>query len=49
MAALRILLEPTIARPGFGPVLAAGYTLVIREWTDNEPSYLHIHRSDDEG
>jgi hypothetical protein len=23
--------------------------LVIREWTDSGPSYLHIHHSDDEG
>ena len=22
--------------------------LVVREWTDSGPSYLHIHRSDDE-
>jgi mannose-6-phosphate isomerase-like protein (cupin superfamily) len=48
MAAARLLLEPTIATPGFGPVSAAGETLVIREWTDSGPSYLHIHRSDDE-
>jgi hypothetical protein len=48
VAASRFLPEPTIARPGFGPVSAAGDTLVIREWTDSGPSHLHIHRSDDE-
>ena len=41
-------LEPIIAKPGFPPVAAAGETLVIREWSDFGPSYLHIHRSDDE-
>ena len=48
MAVSRALLEPTIARPGLRPVLAVGKTLVIREWTDSGPSYLHIHHSDDE-
>jgi quercetin dioxygenase-like cupin family protein len=48
MAVSRVLLEPTIAKPSVGPVSAAGETLVIREWTDSGPSYLHIHRSDDE-
>jgi hypothetical protein len=48
MVASRLTCEPTIARPRFGPVSAAGETLVIREWTDSGPSYLHIHRSDDE-
>jgi hypothetical protein len=48
MVASRLTCEPTIAGPGLGPVSAAGETLVIREWTDSEPSYLHIHRSDDE-
>ena len=41
-------LEPIIAKPGFPPVAAAGETLVIREWSDSGPSYLHIRRSDDE-
>jgi uncharacterized RmlC-like cupin family protein len=45
---VRLHLEPTITRPGFAPVSAAGETLVIREWTDSGPSYLHIHQSDDE-
>jgi hypothetical protein len=49
MTASPVLLEPTIAAPGFGPASAAGDTLVIREWTDSGPSYLHIHHSDDEG
>ena len=48
MTASPVLLEPTIATPRFGPVSAAGNTLVIREWTDSGPSYLHIHHSDDE-
>jgi hypothetical protein len=48
MAASRLTCEPTIARSGLRPVLAAGETLVVREWTDSGPSYLHIHRSDDE-
>jgi Cupin domain len=48
MAASPVLLKPTIATSSFGPVSAAGDTLVIREWTDSGPSYLHIHRSDDE-
>jgi hypothetical protein len=48
MVASRLTCEPTIARPGFGPVSAAGESLAIREWTDSGPSYLHIHRSDDE-
>jgi hypothetical protein len=49
MTASPVLLEPTIAGPGFGPASAAGDTLVIREWTDSGPSYLHIHHRDDEG
>src|SRR5215211_4571514 len=48
MVALRLTCEPTVARSGLGPVSAAGETLVVREWTDSGPSYLHIHRSDDE-
>jgi hypothetical protein len=48
MAVSRVFLEPTIARRGQGPVSAFGDTLVIREWTDAGPSYLHIHHSDDE-
>ncbi|KLK89549.1 hypothetical protein AA309_30740 [Microvirga vignae] len=48
MAASRVLFEPTIALPGSGPVSVAGEILVIREWTDSGPSYLHIHRFDDE-
>jgi hypothetical protein len=39
---------PIIAGPGGPAIAAAGGTLVIREWTDSGPSYLHIHRSDDE-
>ena len=48
MTASLVLLEPTIATSGFGPVSAVGESLVIREWSDSGPSYLHIHHSDDE-
>jgi Cupin domain len=39
---------PVIAAPGFPAIAAVGTSLVIREWTDSGPSYMHIHRSDDE-
>ena len=39
---------PLIAGPGGPAIAAAGATLAVREWTDSGPSYLHIHRSDDE-
>ena len=41
--------EPIIGRVGGAPIAAAGRTLAIHEWTLPGPSYLHIHRSDDEG
>lgn len=37
-----------IVGPGSPVVAAVGTSLVVREWTDSGPSYLHIHRSDDE-
>ena len=40
---------PIVAGPGSPPFVAAGTTLIIREWTDPGPSYLHTHLSDDEG
>ena len=40
--------EPIIAAPGSPAIRAAGASLVVREWTDPGPSYLHVHRSDDE-
>jgi uncharacterized RmlC-like cupin family protein len=40
--------EPIVASPGFPPIAAAGTSLVVHEWTEPGPSYLHIHRSDDE-
>lgn len=40
--------QPIVAKPGSPAIVAAGRTLVVREWTDPGPSYLHIHRSDDE-
>jgi hypothetical protein len=39
---------PIIAEPGGPPIAAVGSSLVVREWTESGPSYLHIHRSDDE-
>lgn len=48
MARSERLLERTIAGPGLPPASFAGETLVVREWTDSGPSYLHIHQSDDE-
>ena len=39
---------PIIAGPGSPAISAVGASLVVREWTDSGPSYLHIHRSDDE-
>ena len=43
-----MLSAPVIAGPGSAPIGASGATLVVHEWTDSGPSYLHIHRSDDE-
>ena len=40
---------PIVAAPGQPAITAIGTSLVIREWTDSGPSYMHIHRSDDEG
>ena len=40
--------SPIFVRPGLPPIAAAGETLVVHEWTESGPSYLHIHRSDDE-
>ncbi len=39
---------PIIAGPGSPAISAIGTSLVVREWTDSGPSYMHIHRSDDE-
>ena len=39
---------PIIAGPGSPAIRAAGASLVVHEWTDPGPSYLHVHRSDDE-
>jgi mannose-6-phosphate isomerase-like protein (cupin superfamily) len=39
---------PIVAGPGSAAFAAVGMSLVVREWTDSGPSYLHIHRSDDE-
>jgi hypothetical protein len=42
------LTGPIIAGPGSPAIHAAGTSLVVHEWTDSGPSYLHVHRSDDE-
>jgi hypothetical protein len=39
---------PIICRARLPAISAVGTSLVVREWTDSGPSYLHIHRSDDE-
>ena len=41
--------EPIVARPGEPPIAASGRTLAVHEWSMPGPSYLHVHRSDDEG
>jgi mannose-6-phosphate isomerase-like protein (cupin superfamily) len=38
---------PIVAGPGC-PIAAVGTSLVVHEWTESGPSYLHVHRSDDE-
>ncbi|HSC28139.1 MAG TPA: cupin domain-containing protein [Vicinamibacterales bacterium] len=39
---------PIVAGPGFPPIAAVWTSLVVHEWTESGPSYLHVHRSDDE-
>ena len=39
---------PIIAGPGLPPIAAVGKSLVVHEWAGAGPSYMHIHRSDDE-
>jgi mannose-6-phosphate isomerase-like protein (cupin superfamily) len=39
---------PIVAGPGSGAIAAVGTSLVVHEWTESGPSYLHVHRSDDE-
>lgn len=39
---------PIVAAADAPAVAASGATLVVREWMDAGPSYLHVHRSDDE-
>ena len=42
------LRSPIIATPGAPAIAAVGSSLVIHEWVESGPSYLHIHRLDDE-
>ena len=39
---------PIVAGPGSPAIAAVGTSLVVHEWTESGPSYLHVHRSDDE-
>ena len=39
---------PIIAGPGAPAIAAVGTSLVVHEWTESGPSWLHVHRSDDE-
>jgi mannose-6-phosphate isomerase-like protein (cupin superfamily) len=39
---------PIVASPGCPAIAALGTSLVVHEWTESGPSYLHVHRSDDE-
>jgi mannose-6-phosphate isomerase-like protein (cupin superfamily) len=39
---------PIVAGAGSPAIAAVGRSLVVHEWTESGPSYLHIHRSDDE-
>jgi hypothetical protein len=39
---------PIVSASGNPPISAAGKTLVVHEWTGSGPSYMHVHRSDDE-
>jgi uncharacterized RmlC-like cupin family protein len=39
---------PIVAGPGAPAIAAVGTSLVVHEWTESGPSWLHIHRSDDE-
>lgn len=42
------VLGAIVSRPGDAPISAVGRTLVVREWAETGPSYLHVHREDDE-
>jgi hypothetical protein len=44
----RPTIAPIISGPGTAALAADGATLVVREWTESGPDYLHIHRADDE-
>ena len=39
---------PIVADPASPAIRAVGASLVVHEWTESGPSYLHVHRSDDE-
>ena len=42
------LKRPIVAGPGSPAISAVGTSLVVHEWTESGPSWVHVHRSDDE-
>lgn len=40
--------RPTLALSGHSSISAVGSSLVIHEWTEPGPFYMHIHHTDDE-
>ena len=46
--AATVTARPIVAGRGDPPIAATGRTLVVREWSATGPTYLHVHRSDDE-
>ncbi|CAO3459491.1 cupin domain-containing protein [Azospirillum largimobile] len=44
----KVLAAPIVAGPGSPPLAVLGTSLIIREWSEPGPRYLHVHRSDDE-
>ncbi|MGH6896903.1 MAG: hypothetical protein ACREJ5_10200, partial [Geminicoccaceae bacterium] len=39
---------PIVAGPGAPAISAVGASLVVHEWSESGPTYLHVHRTDDE-
>ena len=42
------LKRPTVDGPGSPAISAVGTSLDVHEWTESGPSWVHVHRSDDE-